>query len=85
MQLCKTENELNHLIELGCLLGIQEWTDVMLRNCQPQDSAIQILPSEVQELFEEDEQIQVKYTFQSKSLKYLNKFALLFHRIYANV
>ncbi|XP_053389616.1 uncharacterized protein LOC128552593 [Mercenaria mercenaria] len=54
VQLCKTETELSHLIQLGCLLGIQEWTDVMQQKCQLHDSVVQILPSEVKEFFEND-------------------------------
>jgi hypothetical protein len=54
IQLCRSETELSQLVQLGCSLGIQEWTDVIQRKCQLPDTAVQILPSEAKEFFEND-------------------------------
>ncbi|XP_053402751.1 uncharacterized protein LOC123550539 [Mercenaria mercenaria] len=53
VQLCKTVSEQNQLVQLGCLLGIPEWTDLIQQKCILPDSAIQILPPDAEELFGE--------------------------------
>ena len=50
-QLCKTGTDQNRLVQLGCLLGIPEWTNMIQQKCQLPVSAIQILPPEAEELF----------------------------------
>lgn len=59
IQLCRTQVELSQLIQLGCLLGIQEWIDVVHRKCQLPDTAVRKIPTEAVEEFFEDDVIQV--------------------------
>lgn len=63
VQLCKNVRELNQLVEVGCLLGIQEWTDVFQEKCQHPHSSIQMLLPEVEELFEADNLEEVNLCF----------------------
>lgn len=63
VQLCKNVTELNRLVQLGCLLGIPEWTDMIQQKCQLPDSAIQDLPPDAEELFGEVNPEQVRESF----------------------
>ena len=59
VQLCSSVKELNHLSELGCLLGIQEWTNLIAQKCVLPETSIQNVSPEVEELFKEEQQEQV--------------------------
>jgi hypothetical protein len=62
IQLCETTTEQNRLVQLGCLLGIHEWTDMIQQKCKLSASSIQILPPEVEELFG-DVTVEVRIVF----------------------
>ena len=57
LQMCTSVSDLNHLLELGCLLGISEWTNVITPKCRLPDVAVQILSPEVEEFFETGSQV----------------------------
>jgi hypothetical protein len=59
IQLCSSNDELNKIMKLGCLLGIQEWTDVITHKCQPPVSDVQISAEEAKDFIENDNDIQV--------------------------
>lgn len=59
VQLCKTVPELDQLIELGCLLGVQVWTDMIQQKCRFLDSSVQTLLPEVEEFLETEKQEEV--------------------------
>ena len=57
VQMCSSVNDLNHLLELGCLLGISEWTNVITPKCRLPDVAVQLLPPEIEEFMESGSQV----------------------------
>ena len=55
LQMCSSVHDMNRLLELGCLLGISEWSNVITPKCRLPESTVQILTPDVGEFFEEDE------------------------------
>ena len=68
VQLCSSVKELNHLSELGCLLGIQEWTNHMSQKCVLPESSIQKISPDSEELFNKESQEKVNSLFQALHL-----------------
>ena len=61
LQICSSVEEMNHLFKLGCLLGISEWANLIVPKCRLPEAAIQVLPSDMGELFDEDDEVCVLF------------------------
>ena len=61
LQICSSVQEMNHLFKLGCLLGISEWANLIVPKCRLPEAAIQVLPSDMGELFDEDDEVCVNF------------------------
>ena len=60
-QMCSSVHDMNHLLELGCLLGISEWTNVITPKCQLPESAVQILTPDIEDYCETDDHVRISY------------------------
>ena len=61
---CSSVHDKNHLFKLGCLLGINEWTNDISSKCSMPENAIHRLPLDLEEIFEE-EQVRTFVSFSS--------------------
>ena len=57
---CKTAEDTNRLQELGCMLGVEEWTNQIQKKCQIMMADMEIVPEEETELIVPDVKEEVK-------------------------